>query len=164
MKIYVDSLRTAGATRELSWQVARRATSRLQFLGIQDAPRKRRLDNGPWAGGIFSTSDEKITKSVTESKWTKGRDIVWALVVELKENPNKLLEFKRLERDRGFLCHMAITFDQIFPYLKGFHLSLCSHLRRRNKEGWKTQELEWIGHVEKRFEEGKCSRDEADEM
>ena len=142
MKIYVDDLRTAGATRELAWQAARRATSRLQFLGIQDAPRKRRLDNGPWAGGIFSTSDEKITKSVTESKWTKGRDIVWALVVELKENPNKLLEFKRLERDRGFLCHMAMTFDQIFPYLKGFHLSLCSHLRQRNEEGWKTQELE----------------------
>ena len=164
MKIYVDDLRTAGATRELAWAAARQATSRLQFLGIQDAPRKRRLDNGPWAGGIFSTSEGQITKSVTDTKWTKGREIIKALVLELKESPNKFLEFKRLERDRGFLCHMAMTFDQIFPYLKGFHLSICGHLRYRNEEGWKTQELEWIGHVEKWFEEGRWSREEADEM
>ena len=60
MNIYEDYLRTAAATREPAWAAARRGTSRLQFLGTQDAPRKRRLDNGPWTGGIFTTADQKI--------------------------------------------------------------------------------------------------------
>ena len=59
---------------------------------------------------------------------------------------------------------MEMTFAQFCPHLKGFHLNLCRHLRWRNEEGWKTHELEWIGHGEKRFEEGKWSREEADEM
>ena len=59
---------------------------------------------------------------------------------------------------------MDMTFDQIFLYLKGFHLSLCGNLRRRDEECWETQELKWIGRVEKWFEEGKWNREEAGEM
>lgn len=55
-----------------------------------------------------------------------------ALMLELYKSPKTFLEFKRLERDSGFLYHMTITFDQIFPYLKDFHLNLCGNLRRRN--------------------------------
>lgn len=40
---------------------------------------------------------------------------------------------------------------------------LCGYLRQRNEEGWKTQEFEWKGHLEKRFE-GKWSREEVDKM
>ena len=39
-----------------------------RLLGSQDAARKRRLDNGPWAGTIFGTSYGAITKSVTDAK------------------------------------------------------------------------------------------------
>ena len=35
-------------------------------------------------------------------------------------------------------------------------------MRRRNKTGWKIQELEWIGRVESRFQSGKHFREEAD--
>ena len=113
--------------------------------------------------GGGEASNEKYTKSVTE-KWRKGRGVIQEFMLELNVNPNKPLEFKRMERDRCFLCHMAMIFDQDFPYLKGFHLTLCSHVRRRDEEGWKTQELEWIGHVEKQLKKGKWSREEADEM
>lgn len=150
VKIYVDDLRITGATRELTQTVARRTIARVQFLGIQDAPRKRRLDNRLCPGDTGSTSTELITKSVTDSKQTKGQEIIKALIPELKETPNNLLEFKILERDiRVFLYYMVITCDQIFSYLKGFHLSFCGHLCRMSEEGWTPQGFERIGHVKK---------------
>ena len=57
---------------------------------------------------------------------------------------------------------MAMTYDHILPLLKGFHLTLCSHMRRRDESGWKIQELEWIGRIENGFQAGKHSREEAD--
>ena len=57
---------------------------------------------------------------------------------------------------------MAMMYDQILPFLKCFHLTLCSHMMRRNKSGWKIQELEWIGRIESSFQSGKHSRDESD--
>ena len=79
MLIYIDKLRVMAPTRELAWVATRRALSRLQYLGIQDTPRKRRLDNGPWAGGLYSTDNGIISKSVTDAKWNKARDIITKL-------------------------------------------------------------------------------------
>ena len=73
---YIDDLRGAGAMRELAWQAARRAISILQYLGMQDAPRKRRPPSktpGAWAGGVHKISAEKISKTVTQEKWDKAR-------------------------------------------------------------------------------------------
>lgn len=125
-RFYVENLRTVGATKVLAWAATRQTTSRIQFIGIQDAPKKRRLDNKPWAEGIFSTSKVQLTNSATDIKWTtKSCKIINVLVIELKEYQNKFLEFKRLESDLGFLCLMAMpfTFDHIFPSPMGFHLS-----------------------------------------
>ena len=44
---------------------------------------------------------------------------------------------KNLERDRGFLIHLAMIFPDLTPYLKGFHLTLDSWRDGRNLEGWK---------------------------
>ena len=57
-----------GYTMEQAWAIARRMAARLQYLGIQDAPRKRRVDNGPWAGTVYLTHDGAIRKTVTEKK------------------------------------------------------------------------------------------------
>lgn len=43
-----------------------------------------------------------------------------------------LFQFKRLEQIRGYLCHMAMTYDLLFSFLKGFHLTLCAHLPKRD--------------------------------
>ena len=148
IKAYVDDLRVAAPTRELSWQGSRQIASRIQFLGSQDASRKRRLDNGPWAGTVFNTENGEISKTVTQTKWEKGKALVQELLDEITANPDTDFEFKRLERVRGFLCHLAMTFDLLFAYLKGFNLPLCKHFNKRDEDGWKLTELEWIGFVE----------------
>ena len=164
IRAYVDDLRVVAATKELAWQAARQTASVIQYLGSQDASRKRRLDNGPWAGTMFSTSDGNISKSVTKSKWEKGKQLIRTLVEEIKMNPDVQFEYKRLERIRGFICHLAMTFDIFFAYLKGFHLSLSQHLPHRNEQGWKLSDLEWIAHVEQQFDSNKISFDEKEQL
>jgi hypothetical protein len=76
---FVDDLRFTGFSIENAWAVARHVLSRLQYLGIQDAPRKRRPPSqspGAWAGAIFKITPEKISISVSQSKWDRGRKMV----------------------------------------------------------------------------------------
>jgi len=160
VKAYVDDLRTIGRTLEHAWSIARLVASRLQYLGIQDAPRKRRVDNGPWAGTVFNASTTEIQTTVTDLKWNKGKDYINFISNEIKDNPDTLFEFKQLERIRGFLCHLAMTFNILFPYLKGFHLTLCAHLPQRDEEGWKRSDLEFIGFLEERLQSGRISLEE----
>jgi hypothetical protein len=71
----VDDLRSSGRAKAESWQISRQVASRLQYLGIQDAPMKRRppvRNPGAWAGATFSTSEGKITQTVSQAKWDKG--------------------------------------------------------------------------------------------
>jgi len=79
--------RAIGWSYEHAWQIARYIASILQYLGIQDAARKRRIDNGPWAGSIFISSEEKIQMTVSQSKWDKGRTYILDISTKLKENP-----------------------------------------------------------------------------
>lgn len=62
LRAYVDDLRVVRYSLEHAWSIARRIAPMIQYLGIQDAPRKRRIDNGPWAGSIFLTSDNRVQK------------------------------------------------------------------------------------------------------
>jgi len=160
LKAYVDDLRAIGWSHEHAWQIARHIASRLQYLGIQDAARKRRIDNGPWAGSVFISSVDKVQRTVSQSKWDKGRDYILNLVEILDKDKNRMLEYKHLERVRGFLCHLAMTYEILFPFLKGFHLALCSHLPNRDEEGWKVKDLEWIGFLEERISQGKMTEKE----
>ena len=161
---YVDDLRVVGFSLEHAWLIARWVASRMQFLGIQDASRKRRVDNGPWAGGVYSTEDGAVSKSVTIPKWQKGRDMILWLVDEIYNKGNDSLCYKTLERQRGFFCHLAMVYEVIFPYLKGFHLDLCKHYPKRDDEGWKMSDLEWIGMLETKVEAGKLSRREMEDL
>ena len=62
---FVDDLRAIGHSLEQAWQIARWVALKLEYLGIQDAPRKRRIDNRPWAGGLFDAKEDNIIKIVT---------------------------------------------------------------------------------------------------
>jgi hypothetical protein len=80
---FVDDLRLTGFSIENAWAVARHILAQMQYLGIQDAPRKRRLPSqtpGAWAGAIFKIMPEKILVSVSQSKWEKGREMVKELL------------------------------------------------------------------------------------
>jgi len=162
IKAYVDDLRVIGFNLEHAWAIARLIASRLQFLGIQDAPRKRRTDNGAWAGTIYHTSSTKIQTTVSVIKWKKAKDYIDMLNMEIRDNPEVEFNFKLLEQIRGFLCHLAMTYEILFPFLKGFHLTLCSHLPKRNEEGWKLADLEWIGYLQERLNSGKLSQTQYD--
>jgi hypothetical protein len=150
---FVDDLRAAGYDQENAWRVARQITSRLQYLGIQDAARKRRPSSksgGAWAGTIFLIALEAIFKTVSQEKWDKGRAIIFALAEECKDrsNPPNFCH-KDLERKRGFLIHLAMTFPTIIPFLKGLHLTIDSWRPMRDDEGWKFSHKEvrvWLEH------------------
>ena len=60
------------------------------------------------------------------------------------------------------MCHIAMVYDSIFPYLKGFHLILENCLPHRDDEGWKLTDLEWIGHLESKVDNGSYSREQVD--
>jgi len=160
IKAYVDDLRVISLNIEQAWAIARLVASRLQFLGIQDAPRKRRTDNGAWAGTIYHTSPTTIQTTVSVTKWVKGKSYINFLNNEIKDNPEVMFEYKTLEQIRGFLCHLAMTYEILFPYLKGFHLVLCAHLPKRDEEGWKLTDLEWIAHMQERLESKKISNEQ----
>jgi hypothetical protein len=77
---FVDDVRIVGTSKERCHLVHRQFTSRMQYLGIQGAPRKFRPPSqdqaGAWTGTIFKVTPEVITKSVSEEKWVKGKTIV----------------------------------------------------------------------------------------
>jgi hypothetical protein len=81
---------------------------------------------------------------VSPAKWHKGKTIVEQWLRILEANPTASLDYKTLEKDRGFLVHLAMTFEDITPYLKGIHLTLASHLPGRNPDGWKMSRKAWI--------------------
>ena len=102
IKAYVDDLRAIGWYTEHAWRISRWVVSRLQYLGIQDAGRKRRVDHGPWAGTIFLTSDDKVQRTVQQSKWTKAKDYIISLDNTLSIDRTAPIQYKLLERIRGF--------------------------------------------------------------
>ena len=89
MIAYIDDLRAIGFSIEQAWLIARRVASYLQYLGIQG-----RFDEGPWAGGTYSTSDKSITKTVTKEKWIKARTLIQELQLEINQNPGGQLSHK----------------------------------------------------------------------
>jgi hypothetical protein len=137
---FVDDLLASGHSVENSWQVYRQLGSRIQYLGIQDAPCKRRLPSqtpGAWAGGIFSSANGRITKYVSVENWKGGQTMIWWLQDEVNACPNNRpwLNFKRLESTAGFLCHLSMTHEGFRPFLKEIYLTLNSWLSQRDEDG-----------------------------
>ena len=161
---FVDDLRASGSSPEQAWQIARQVASRLQYLGIQDAPRKRRppvQNPGAWAGSVFSTLDGKIIQTVEQAKWDKAKMLLQELLDVYSKNDDPEISYKRLEVIRGFLCHLAMTYPIISPYLKGFHLTLAAHHPQRDSQGWRLSPKEWESYVWGKENEGNFSQEEA---
>ena len=131
--------------------VARRIASRLQFFGIQDAPRKRRppsKEPGAWAGAKFCVHPNKVTQTVTQTKWDKGRTIIRYWQDQLEKSQYPTVCHKRLMQDRGFLVHLSMVYEFITPFLKGFHLTIDSWRPQRDKSGWKMPLQDWEEYLE----------------
>jgi hypothetical protein len=144
---------------ELMWALSWVVPSRIQYLGIQEASRKRRPPTktpGAWAGGVFQTSSTSICVSVSQDKWDKAKGLINSLRSEIEAggcdcgvvnaSPVKL-NFKELVITRGFLVHLFMTFEILTHHLKGFHLALAAHLPGRNSEGWKLSDSDWMMYL-----------------
>jgi len=135
---YVDDLRPVGPSEEDCRSATRRAASRCNRLGVQDASRKRKYPSktpGPWAGTITRTR-EGVQGSVPQGKWEKFRRIVREDLESLRSDPASM-DRAQLESHRGFLNHLARTYCWINPYLKGYHLTLDAWRPYRAADGWK---------------------------
>jgi hypothetical protein len=164
---FVDDLRASGHSVERAWAISRQVVARLQYLGLQDAPRKRRppvRTPGAWAGSVFTTTDNEVRQSISQDKWdkTKAQLKELANVFALGEAPQFI--YKRLEEIRGFLCHVSMTYPLVTPYLKGFHLTLAAHHLGRDDSGWKLTPREWAAFIYEAVASGKMVQDEADAM
>lgn len=165
---FVDDVRITASSKEMCHEVHRQFTSRMQYLGFQDAPRKFRppsqTNAGAWTGTIFSVGSKVISKTVSQEKWNKGRSIVaeLKLVCDQADGNRPSLGRKQLERSTGFLNHLATTFDVMTPYLKGFYLTLNSWRLKRNSEDWKVSDKMWVQLLTLRLEEGLISNEEFD--
>ena len=92
---------------------------------------------------------KSIFVSTSQSKWNKGRSIIFALIKDYVDwetngcSGEPVLDFKSLEKDRGFMVHLAGTYPCIKPRLKGFHHSLDGWRGSRDNDGWKMRERKW---------------------
>jgi hypothetical protein len=163
--VFMDDLRGTGPTVEHTWRVSRRTASRLQFLGNQDAARKRRPPTqrpGAWAGSVFRTSSNSVSKSVTLEKWKKAKQIVKSLRdIWLSDENSTLYDYKELERARGFSVHLSMTYDMLRHHLKGFHLTLAAHGPNRGDDGWKIGDRDRIYYVQSKLDANEITPEEA---
>ena len=158
---YIDDLRAIGASTNHAWEIAHWVASRIQYLGSQDASRKRRVDQGPWAGCIVVTTDNAVSKTVQRSKWVKAQAYLSELNERAQLGPHTQFSYKRLEQIQGFFCHLGMTFDVLMPFLKGFHLTLASHNPQRNEEGWRLEMEDWLAYVHDQVELDRWTEEEA---
>jgi hypothetical protein len=93
--------------------------------------------------GINKVSTGEVGITVTQEKWEKGQGIiVWLadVVIGVADPPE--LSHKGLEKDRGFLTHLAMTFPAIIPLLKRLHQTLDQWRLNREADGWACSEKE----------------------
>jgi hypothetical protein len=79
--IYMDDFRPTGPDAEESCRAPRKASSICNYLGIQDAPKKKRDVSrapGPWAGCMVYTDDSAtgVRILVSKKKWAKAKRLL----------------------------------------------------------------------------------------
>ena len=135
---YIDDLRNTGPTATECWDGLHQVCSRLTWLGLQDAPRKR---NGPtqtpraWAGSIVHSDLEQVTVLVSEEKWNKTKHWIRWVLEQIGESEG--IPYRKLLSCRGFLIYVSRTYRPFKPYLRGLHKTIDSWRPFRDNEGWK---------------------------
>jgi hypothetical protein len=163
---FIDDERGSGHSLENAWQVHRQYIAKQQYLGIQDAPRKTRPPSqdrcGAWAGTVVQITPDRITRSVTQAKWDKGRGVVQWFRDQL--DGGKGFPFKAFLSKKGFMVHLCMTYKFLTPFMKGFHLLTDSWRKNRAKDGWKVQPREWEAYLQSAMEKGEVTEEEYCDM
>jgi len=88
VKPYVDDIRGHGGTEEGTRKATRRASSVTQYLGEQNADRKNRPASktpGPWCGSFFSVSKGSVYVYISQEKWDKAKQYIFAWAGQVKD-------------------------------------------------------------------------------
>lgn len=136
---FVDDFRPSGPSKAEAWRAASKTATTLNYLGLQDAPQKRRDSSqmpGAWTGSVVRTGPNGVELTILEKKWRKALEMIDEVLAMLAENPNKLNR-KRLEHIRGFLVYAMRTYLCTVPYLIGLHMSIDGWRDGRDAEGWR---------------------------
>ena len=112
---YVDDIRSGDSGGEdACHHLTHVIAARINYLGQQDSPRKRRkvgLAPGTWAGAmVISKPGEGLYVTCSQEKWDKAKSIITKWLELMLADPKAELDRKQLERDRGFLIHICRTF------------------------------------------------------
>lgn len=142
LEAYVDDLRLLGHS-ELSCHAATaRAAKILQYLGQQNATRKYRpphVKPGPWCGSFSAVKNDSVWVYTSQEKWEKAKTFIRELNTVVAGSEGQGIDYKFLERGRGFMIYFCRTYTSFVPYLKGMHLTMDSWRKGRDGEGWKVK-------------------------
>ena len=76
--------------------------------------------------------------TVSQKKWDKIKFILKSIRDLFKDSADRPeIDRKDLERKVGFLVHAAMAYPLMFPFLKGFYLTMNSWREGRDTEDWK---------------------------
>jgi hypothetical protein len=166
---YVDDLRTGDQSGKAGGDlVVHHVASRLNYLGEQDAPRKRKeATQRPeaWAGSVIEARQaEGLFVSISQEKWDKVRQILahYQNIISAWEPGMVEVNYKQLEKDTGFLVHVFMTYENLRPYLKGFYLTLNGWRFDRDDEGWKLGKKDWEAMAEELWDDRGMWKDACD--
>jgi hypothetical protein len=136
---FVDDLRPTGPGAKECWRAARRAGSILNWLGLQDASRKRRNSSQApraWAGCVVRANSDGVFVLSDEEKWIKAKKLMHE-VLDLLAEDSQHLPRHRLEQIRGFLVYVTRTYPCVVSYLIGMHMTIDSWQNNRDGNGWR---------------------------
>ena len=120
--LYVDDIRPTGPTEEEARQASQVMAKESARCGIQDAARNcRDVSQTPaaWAGSVVHTTNSSVTIMVEQSKWDKTKTKLKWVSCRLDEGAD--VEYKPLDKVRGFLNYVMQVYPLMIPYLRGFH-------------------------------------------
>jgi hypothetical protein len=146
--MYVDDGRPIGRTEPHANACMRQICSRLEYLGIQDAKRKRRPVSqraGAWAGGVVFTDKGVPRKFLSQDRWDRLRGYLWWIRDHLEDPLG--LDRREFLRARGFIVYASMTYTFAVPFLKGIHLTVDAWRSDRDAEGWKIRPVATSGVV-----------------
>jgi hypothetical protein len=150
---YVDDIRSGDCSELECVATTHTIASRINYLGQQDAPRKRRKISqqpGAWAGAMVTVQEAKgLYVTCSQQKWDKTKGIIHRILDSCPAGGvTWKLDRKTLERDRGFLIHISRTFPMMVPYLRRIHHTLESWRIGRDDEGWKYTSTDWMQYLD----------------
>ena len=101
--VYIDDGRPTAGSTKASWRATQRVYQ-IIFFCLQDSCKKRTAPSqepGEWVVISVNSTGDRVTVFVSVKKSGKSKDIILRITLELSEGER--LDFKQLEKDRGYL-------------------------------------------------------------